>query len=614
VTTTEQHLHGPDGTAISASSATAGSDEQIASDNFRIEPDELDIWYFNHRKLFIGLYICVFLIVVILLSFRLFGLPQLLHIVFHLLLGKPERTEAIWNDFLTDKTPGYFIIAVFAYVLAQLAALWGLGTVYIQRRSHRGRTVIAVAAVAFAGALLPIGAAGLIEAALQTAANSFQSSKLALLDMVFSYFIWIFGAGWLFWFFLGCIHWYGRGRNGTVQRLVRAVLATSWIEFSLALPIDIAARNRESCYCGIGSYMTLVVTLPILVWSFGPALYLFYLRERELSLSDPGRALKILRAKTRVPRQFASRKAESYVSSARTISLALLLLGFVGLNLGLFNYQRSALFADTRDLVLVRALTQKFRTNQMLLNQMTKTGDGSQTLTYSDSSLGEITIISSAVPALRDTQTGVADGSASIVFSATVTRNKETWKTKTFSLDREDNDRRLDRALTALALGSDTSTPYKLIQKIEEAIYSRRVKIPSIDFGDFTTESAVWVVTLLCVAALVAFRSAVHRILRSPDTGIAETWLILDARAVGEKIVAAVWIAGIILSPWFCIFGLILTAMDAFALAPTRPAVIRVLIAYAGFIALIGLSTWAGTGATADIIRLRVHRRILDGS
>lgn len=569
------------------------------------EPDELDVWYFRHRKFFLLIYLSIFALIVGVSSIEIGAIPELPHILFQLSKGDSQALLSTVND-LPVRLGGGVVVnlsVITAYVFSQAVVLWGVGAVNVQRRSHSGRTTAAICFTTAIGGLVAIGALCLLVVATQTASNQFGNAPL--FEWLFVQrlsLVWMIVSGWLLWLVLAAIYWFGRDRSRVVQRLVRALLATSWIEFSLALPIDIAARNRESCFCAIGSYVTLLVAFPVLIWSVGPALYLLYLRERELSLALPGRARKVLRQKSRRYRQRPTRKGESYVSSARTISLALIALGFVGLQLGLFNYQRGGSFADTRDLILIRTLKETFDNDAGLRS------DGENRV-YTDSSLGKVEITLNTPPPLP------ADGQRPISFSAKVSRNEETWQSKSFSLDRPDNGRRLERALAALSIADDNPiAPDKLIQKVEEAIYSRRVKLPSVDFGDFGTESAAWLVTLLCVAALVALRNVVHQIFRSTDTGIAEAWLVLDARVFGEKVIAGIWIAGIGLSAWLSTFGLILTVMDVFALATPRPTSARVIMVYVGFAALMALSTWAATGTVADILRLRELRRMLDGT
>ncbi len=48
----------------------------------------------------------------------------------------------------------------------------------------------------------------------------------------------------------------------------------------------------------VGSWIALVIVIPIIIWAFGPALYLLYLREKRLDEESPGRARRILARKS----------------------------------------------------------------------------------------------------------------------------------------------------------------------------------------------------------------------------------------------------------------------------------------------------------------------------
>jgi hypothetical protein len=418
-----------------------------------------------------------------------------------------------------------------------------------------------------------------------------------------SNWIWIILSGWVFWLLVSIIYWRVKNKDNVLQRLIRTILATSWVEFSLALPIDLAARTRESCYCAIGSYITLLITLPLLIWSIGPGLYFFYLRERELSLGEPGRARAILRQKSRRYARHSPRKVESYVSSARTISLLLIALAFVGMQLGIFNYQRGILFSQTRDLVLVKELKEEFNDNATLQSKIKDAPQGQgqyyKSYEFEKPSFGKIEI--------RQASENV------VTFTAKVGRKEEAWESRPFSLNDDDIETRLNHALSALPIANDNlPTGSKLIERVRDAIYSKRVKLPSVDFGDFGTESAVWLVTLICVSALVALRNVVRRIFWSADMGIGEAWLVLDAGAIGEKLVAGIWISAIGLSGWLATLGLILSVMDVFQGATPRRGVGLAGATFGICAVLMILSSWAGAATVADILRLRQQRRLFD--
>ena len=90
-------------------------------------------------------------------------------------------------------------------------------------------------------------------------------------------------------------------------------------------------------------------------WLIGPALFLIYLREAELCHLTPGRARAILWRKT-VLVHARSRNVTSHVSTARTLSLAAIVLGLIGFQLGVFNNQRSSLYTDVRGLLALQYL------------------------------------------------------------------------------------------------------------------------------------------------------------------------------------------------------------------------------------------------------------------
>jgi hypothetical protein len=282
----------------------------------------------------------------------------------------------------------------------------------------------------------------------------------------------------------------------------------------------------------------------------------------------------------------------------------------VGLQLGVFNYQRGSLFSQTRNLILMQTIKAKYQNDEGILNAL-KPQPQADSIEFSDPAFGQIKIKNVTAP---DPGSLVVGTTSSIEFLAEVKRGGESWTSEKFSLNHRNVEDQLERALAGLAIANDqVIPPNRLIQRVQEAIYSRRIKLPSLDFGDFNTESAAWLIGILCVGILVALRNVVHRIFHSGDTGIGETWLVLDARDFGEKLVAGIWISAICLSGWLAVFGLVLSMMDVFQIATLRPSVFSVSVAYVVFGALFALGTWAGVGTTADLLRLRQLRRLLDG-
>ena len=112
---------------------------------------------------------------------------------------------------------------------------------------------------------------------------------------------------WLVWVVLAMFATRRLDHESVLKRLTHGLLAGSWVQFLVALPVDIAIRQRaESCACNTGSWIALIVAIPVMLFAFGPALFLLYLSEIELGRVKPRRAMRILVHKSR--RQGTDRK------------------------------------------------------------------------------------------------------------------------------------------------------------------------------------------------------------------------------------------------------------------------------------------------------------------
>lgn len=65
---------------------------------------------------------------------------------------------------------------------------------------------------------------------------------------------------------------------------------------------------------------------------------------------------------------------ESYVSSARNFSLIILVLGYIGWDLGTHHSKRATLLAEARELVTADWVRTTYRTNRILIDAMVAQG------------------------------------------------------------------------------------------------------------------------------------------------------------------------------------------------------------------------------------------------
>ena len=287
-------------------------------------------------------------------------------------------------------------------------------------------------------------------------------------------------------------------------------------------------------------------------------------------------------------------------------------LGFVGFQLGVFNNQRGNLFSEARDLVIVRYLKTKYGDDGHLKKSIEEQTGDPRAVTITNTPFGVLVVTADPNPSTpKDVSLLGFEIPRSLTgaFTAKVTQDQESWSTRNFSLDRLPSDR-LEQILNDLDV-TESSDLSKTIPQIKEKLYRKHVKLPSLDFWDFSTEAAAWVVALLAISVLVALRNSLRQILQGSDSGIAEPWLILDAEAFGERAVAVVWLVGIPLSGWLASFGLILSVMNSFEAASPAPNSLAVGLAYLLFAILVVANTWTGAGIVTDLVRIREARRIV---
>jgi hypothetical protein len=94
---------------------------------------------------------------------------------------------------------------------------------------------------------------------------------------------------WIFWFLIfalvGGSLWSRRFRW-----IYRVLIAGTIVEMLITIPIDAAVRKRTNCYCGEGSFLSLVVGLTAILWMFGPGVaILFLVRRNQLIAQKLGR-------------------------------------------------------------------------------------------------------------------------------------------------------------------------------------------------------------------------------------------------------------------------------------------------------------------------------------
>lgn len=87
------------------------------------------------------------------------------------------------------------------------------------------------------------------------------------------------GVPWLFWLVLFGFVWVGEWLT-LFRRMYRFLVAGTFLELAITIPIDVQVRKRTSCYCGEGTFFALIVGLTAIFWTFGPGIVLLFLTRR----------------------------------------------------------------------------------------------------------------------------------------------------------------------------------------------------------------------------------------------------------------------------------------------------------------------------------------------
>jgi hypothetical protein len=84
---------------------------------------------------------------------------------------------------------------------------------------------------------------------------------------------------WGVWLVLFSVMWTGEWFS-RFKSLYKLLLAGTFLEVLITIPVDVQVRKKTNCYCGEGTFVALVIGSSVALWSFGPGLVLLFLTRR----------------------------------------------------------------------------------------------------------------------------------------------------------------------------------------------------------------------------------------------------------------------------------------------------------------------------------------------
>ncbi len=257
----------------------------------------------HYRSLLIIMY---FFVLVIFIFFSLIGISEIIPDGYFWMLNpaNPDYSELVH----TSVSEGFLFRVIFlaAFLGLQALFIWGGGRISISTAPVKSRKLIV--SLLIISALITIISFSVIMIFLEFADQYYSLMVVSDDSNIFYRFfqsllnepeyvphLVVISFTWVFWFIVSLIYLRGLNHFSALSQLIKIVLCGSWIEFVVALPVDIATRKRtEECPCISGSWLGLVFSVPILIWTIGPAIYFLYMREKRLNDATPGHARKIL--------------------------------------------------------------------------------------------------------------------------------------------------------------------------------------------------------------------------------------------------------------------------------------------------------------------------------
>ena len=179
---------------------------------------------------------------------------------------------AVWFWIEMDVEIGVLLIGLLVLVGFQALFLIGMPQLRWPRPTRRKPMWLSLIAGALATAFLTFG--------LVTTTMSFFNVWDRITERIGGHIFWIILFAWGGWLFIFALMWAGERWLNGFRSLYKFILAGTWLEILITIPVDVQVRKKTNCWCGEGTFFALVIGATVAIWSFGPGLVLLFLTRR----------------------------------------------------------------------------------------------------------------------------------------------------------------------------------------------------------------------------------------------------------------------------------------------------------------------------------------------
>ncbi|MEO6436136.1 MAG: zinc ribbon domain-containing protein [Tepidisphaeraceae bacterium] len=175
----------------------------------------------------------------------------------------------------------WLLFTLIGALVAQAVMIFGTGTIHLCRPIRKHRLILPVAAAAFMLMVLTGGVAIALWELFYLGDRNLPGEEMILLGVI--------GLSWIVWGVLLFAHVRHRPRYAMLGRLTTFLFAGSLLELLATVPSHVIVSRRPGCLVGLGTMLGIVAGLCVMLFSFGPMIFLLFLRPRyRAELSDTG--------------------------------------------------------------------------------------------------------------------------------------------------------------------------------------------------------------------------------------------------------------------------------------------------------------------------------------
>jgi hypothetical protein len=182
-------------------------------------------------------------------------------------LVMPAFADGSGGDFAS------IFIAVGVMLVAQALLIFGSGTISLCRPIRRRRLLLPVA---IAATMLALLAAGLCIAVWELLYLDSNPHDDLLGFLAFA----VIGLSWIGWGVLLMSRLRDKPRYTVLRRLTTYIFAGSLAELLATVPSHVIVSRRPGCLVGIGTALGIIAGCAVMIFSFGPAIVILFLRPR----------------------------------------------------------------------------------------------------------------------------------------------------------------------------------------------------------------------------------------------------------------------------------------------------------------------------------------------